>query len=590
MPTPYLPKGQKTYKITARVPERYREVVGTTHVSRSLGTRDPKEAKRRVHAVMNELYVGWEAKHQSASPHVLRANAPSAPSHLLSADGNFYFENVEHACAAFREDMRERHQAARVLVRKDALTNPEKFWRGEIVPVPTDARDCELKTAVVKALREMVRRERDALMDQMAVLDLEPLHSLVSLFLKPPHCDDQDVIIALGRAYKQLLEAVLADDLAIFDFVDENNGQWGVQPAHGVLPSVSAIAATLPRRNTSPSLSRFLDGYIDERGNGLSEERADVLRAVVRDFIDVCGDKPVGDYKRDDASRFKSVVLRLPANLSKRGDFQGLSLEQAANKAKSLGLGRQSAKNITKKWAALGSLFRHAALNHDGVENYFVARALVVSDNVPAAEQKTPFTAGGLRVLMASELSGPLHWLTRLALYTGARANELCQLTADLVRETDNVHYIYFSPELRLKTKRSNSSVRAVPIHADLIEQGFLQFVKKANGGDLFPNLTVHRSGRRSDATGKMFTRHLKLLGIKQPRVSFHSLRHNFSQAWDRAQPQAAETRERLMGHVVPGVAGRYGAGYEGEALDMVLLRSRAELLNTVQFLPRVER
>ena len=55
-------KGSRTYHIHPRVPKEFRGVVGATHVTRSLKTHDLKEAKRRVHAVMDSLYAEWEAK------------------------------------------------------------------------------------------------------------------------------------------------------------------------------------------------------------------------------------------------------------------------------------------------------------------------------------------------------------------------------------------------------------------------------------------------------------------------------------------------------------------------------------------------
>ena len=77
-------------------------------------------------------------------------------------------------------------------------------------------------------------------------------------------------------------------------------------------------------------------------------------------------------------------------------------------------------------------------------------------------------------MLLASVLPGHLHWLTWLGLYTGARLNELCQLTTAHVRQHGTVHYLYFSPELRLKTGEDESCIRSVPIHAELAKLGFL--------------------------------------------------------------------------------------------------------------------
>jgi integrase len=434
----------------------------------------------------------------------------------------------------------------------------------------------------------MVRKTRDELVADLVLHDLAEIEDLAALYFKPPHCQDRELLLALARTYISFLDSIIADDGAIFDYVDEVQGRWEVVRNGGQFPLMDDCTGERQDApygtNEVPHLSAFLNAYISERGAGLSDERAETLTYIVRDFMEICGDKALTSYRRADATAFKNVLLRLPPNLSKSKELKGLTLSDAAQRADELGLQRQGAKTITKKWAALGSLFRHASHNYDGVKNYFVTGALKVSDGVAAADEKTPFTGHELKVLFNSDLPSPLVWLARLALYTGARANELCQLSGDHFKSHDGLHYIYFSPELRLKTGSSQSAVRAVPLHPKLVKHGVLDFVAKADGGLVFPNLTVHRTGRKSDATGKKFTYQLKKAGIKRSRLSFHSLRHNFKQAWDRTHSSAVETRERLMGHAISGVAGRYGSGYVGEANDMILLAARAELLSKVDF------
>ena len=61
MVKPYLPKGAKTYRIHPRVPVEYQAAAGAKHVTRSLGTGDLREAKRRVPAAMQKLFSEWDA-------------------------------------------------------------------------------------------------------------------------------------------------------------------------------------------------------------------------------------------------------------------------------------------------------------------------------------------------------------------------------------------------------------------------------------------------------------------------------------------------------------------------------------------------
>lgn len=122
-----------------------------------------------------------------------------------------------------------------------------------------------------------------------------------------------------------------------------------------------------------------------------------------------------------------------------------------------------------------------------------------------------------------------------------------------------------------------------MPLHDELVRKGFLDYVAKCDG-PLFPGIPQHRTGRYSDAPSKAFSRHLTTIGIKRPKLSFHSLRHNFSAALKRYRPRDVETRERLLGHADSSVAGRYGNDYGAEALDMVLLEERAKVLQSIKF------
>lgn len=69
------------------------------------------------------------------------------------------------------------------------------------------------------------------------------------------------------------------------------------------------------------------------------------------------------------------------------------------------------------------------------------------------------------------------YWLPLLGLYTGARLNELCQLSVDDIVEIEGKHFIHVNlNDSRKKIKRNKP--RYIPIHHDLIEFGFLEYVK----------------------------------------------------------------------------------------------------------------
>ena len=347
-------------------------------------------------------------------------------------------------------------------------------------------------------------------------------------------------------------------------------------------PSTRHGPAPLNATPSIPLLSEFINEFILRRGDSLSDEATNAYRAIVRDLIEVTVDRPVSDYTVHDADEFEAVQRALPPNWRKKVGLRDLPIIQAAKKAETDGEPPQTPRNIRKKWSQLGTLFKHA-VNRYGGRHPFQADMLQVDKSRAANSQWDPFAAHELAALMDSDLSGHLYWLTRLALFTGARTNELCQLTKSHVKCHKNIHYIHFSPELRLKTGEIESCVRSVPLRQELIDEGFLDYVAKAEG-PLFPGMAKHTTGRYSDAIGKQFTRHLKKIELKRDKLSFKSLRHTFIAEFKRCAPRDFESRERLIGHAIQGVAGRYGNSYTSEAEDLDLLEERAKVLATLRF------
>ena len=107
-------------------------------------------------------------------------------------------------------------------------------------------------------------------------------------------------------------------------------------------------------------------------------------------------------------------------------------------------------------------------------------------------ERRLPYSAEDLTKLFAVKRAGSAnHWLPYLALYTGARLEELGQLRTADVREQDGVVYLAIEPGdgKRVKTR---SSKRRVPVHPALVKLDFLAFVEgqRADGQTrLFPEL-----------------------------------------------------------------------------------------------------
>lgn len=97
------------------------------------------------------------------------------------------------------------------------------------------------------------------------------------------------------------------------------------------------------------------------------------------------------------------------------------------------------------------------------------------------------------------ELMDARRWVPWFMAYSGARENELTQLRGEDVFSRrigdDEVWIIKITPEAgRVKTRKA----RDFPLYPHIVEQGFIDFVKRKRPGPLFYNPSRRRGG--SDA------------------------------------------------------------------------------------------
>ena len=232
---------------------------------------------------------------------------------------------------------------------------------------------------------------------------------------------------------------------------------------------------------------------------------------------------------------------------------------------------------VKRTWfAACNTVMRWAKRRKKVTANPFSDVMVSVPKKVTTREAGRAFSDGEAKTILSAALQVPLlpigsngsqqsasrRWLPWLMAYTGARAGEVAQLRAgdvDPARKT-----ILITPEAgTIKTGKA----RVVPVHAGLIEQGFLEFVKavlaaKGPGGALFWDDSVpaktDAKHRRSDMAANKLGRWVRGLGITDPGVSpNHAWRHTFKTLARRAGIDQG-IRDAICGHSSRSVAQDY--------------------------------
>lgn len=155
-------------------------------------------------------------------------------------------------------------------------------------------------------------------------------------------------------------------------------------------------------------------------------------------------------------------------------------------------------------------------------------------------------------------------WIPLIGLYSGMRLGEIVQLLLTDIRSSDDIWYFSVArAEGEVKQIKSDAGHRWVPIHPQLINLGLLECraaeLAKGGKGRLFPEILPGKDGYFSHNFSKSFSRYLKIVGVKTPKTSFHSFRHNFKDALVAAGIEESR-RRALMGHADSSVHGAYGS------------------------------
>src|SRR5690606_3461341 len=93
------------------------------------------------------------------------------------------------------------------------------------------------------------------------------------------------------------------------------------------------------------------------------------------------------------------------------------------------------------------------------------------------------------------------------------------------IRKEDGVTYLRVTDAGEGRRVKTTSSRRSVPLHPAIIDAGFMQYVAKRKATDtLFADADAA-------AYSKRFARLLDKLGLSDPALGYHCLRHTFKDA-----------------------------------------------------------
>ncbi len=349
---------------------------------------------------------------------------------------------------------------------------------------------------------------------------------------------------------------------------------------------------TVSNHDATPTLTlgEAYDRYLSDPTHTWSARTREAYETSRRLAVSVIGAEiPMADISRVHCREYLEVLRYMPRNAAKL--FPNLTAREASEKARlNPDIKVMSPANANVCLANLSS-FLNWAVNEDLLARN-PARGLRLPDDIAKRDKRNPFSADQLLKIFNAPLyigcmdgergyanpgdqrpRNARFWVPLIALHTGCRLNEICQLDVTDIRLIDGVHCIVISEKSLVgttdKSLKTGVSERIIPLHRNLLDCGLASYanqVSRAGEKKLFHDIDPGYKGIRGVAFSKWFTQFLRNAGAAAAKTCFHSFRHNF-----RDELRAARIDHNLsmaLGGWTTGKSGKsaasdnYGNGY----------------------------
>ncbi|PLW76684.1 DUF6538 domain-containing protein [Cohaesibacter celericrescens] len=547
-----------TYYLCKRIPKGLEDAYsGKSHIRRSLRTKNKREAIKRLHAEQVKLDAEFAANHvklrKTLSTTEANEIAQSYLRDLLIEDMEVRQDGDLESVSVFDQVKDQLKQAQ--------IPHKVGYSEQEIVA------EFGLSDRDVSRLREDVECIRPYYKEALAKQDLGAVSNEVDELSEVHHLE----LPRGSDGWKALARELLKATVQYCEIMQRRNA-GELDEFISSMPPISTPERDFLHQTGEPdaygktrsgmTLRELVDAYKSNPGRRASERTNKSYEVLFRIMDDVIGnEKYVDEITREDFRRVRDILLKTPTNAAQR--FPGKSATEVVELAKERGLNTLDPATVNVRLELMSALFKFAEQEGYVVQN--LAKGLKVSEGKKAKDRRKAFTIDDLNRIFSAPLytgcrndqagyavPGPniikrgRYWVPLIALWTGMRLGECCQLHCSDVKEIDGVWCIVISEttdgggmdEADKKRIKTAAGERYVPIHSELIKLGFVDFVlerQKTKDVRLFSELTASAEGYLSDNFSKWFNGENKFLGKvgvwKKHEKVFHSFRHTYRDA-----------------------------------------------------------
>nr|WP_067299033.1 site-specific integrase [Marinobacterium profundum] len=351
------------------------------------------------------------------------------------------------------------------------------------------------------------------------------------------------------------------------------------------------------------SVRELADDFLQDRlvaGKWKDEKTLQINVGRINAIVEIIGkDKIVGSLKKSDIVDVKKTLRQYPARRN---------LGHSASESLQVLMARDTYARISPNTAKAyfeicQSLIRFAYSNDDLEKD--IARDIDFPAETLEEDEKHPFDPADLKAIVngymyTADYTGSKRqflsahfWVPLMAMYTGARLNELCQLGVADIQCEGHIWYFNITDEDEHQNLKRKSSKRKVPIHSQLLEFGFIGYweSRKALVGDasntmLFEGLEYEKGSRWGRKVGRWYNGdgeakangYLDTVQIKnRGNKSFHSHRHTVIDLLRNAGVEEARIAA-IVGHENASMTSNYGRGFNIQSLSTEIEKIRYDM------------
>lgn len=178
-----------------------------------------------------------------------------------------------------------------------------------------------------------------------------------------------------------------------------------------------------------------------EKGGNWTYKTKEENERIYELFVTIEGDIPVDKITRQFLSAYKDKLMRIPPNLYKMKEYRGMSVDEvmASNPEKTLAV-----NSINKYIRRMSGMFNYAVKNGFMLSN--PADGMQIRRSKRADKERGAYTKEDLiKIFRSDEYLEDKHrhiyckWTPLIALYTGCRLEEMCQLHLEDIRDEEGV-------------------------------------------------------------------------------------------------------------------------------------------------------